>query len=305
MGWLSGVLSASVAWAEALRESVGESPPSGGSGALDVMVTPESQYRPESARTHRAVSRQPIEVPLPDYLFVVDIAAGGTAHHLADWGPIQPDSATDQYHRQHAAALLEGLLLPQLLRSLPSTFAAELPRSGIWDQQYSSQQGLRSIRVVWTSLGATLGGMQRVSVVVRDQTEARRSAHFSYERERDFRTIVENCPDPIVRYDIEGRRTFTNAAHAAATGIPILTGLGKTPWQFGVFDDKTAATYEEALLRVLRTGNEEEVIVRFPLSSEAARTFSVRLVAERDERGQLIGALAIGREQETDAADTE
>lgn len=305
MRWLSEVLSASAAWAEGLREGAGESRSSAEDGALDTVVTAESQYRAEAATTQRAVSWQPIDVPLPDYLFVVDTTAGGTGHRLVDCGPIHPDSAPDPYHRHHAAALFEGILVPQLLRNLPCGAATEPPCSGAWDQRYASQQGLRSLHVVWTSLGATLAGMQRVSVVVRDRTEARRSAHFSYERERYFRTMVENCPDPIVRYDIEGRRTFTNAAHAEATGIPILTGLGKTPWQFGVFDDQTAATYEAALLRVLRTGTEEEVIVCFQASSGAARRFSVRLAAERDERGQLIGALAIGREQGTDASRAE
>jgi PAS domain-containing protein len=47
------------------------------------------------------------------------------------------------------------------------------------------------------------------------------------EKERRYRTLVENSPDLIVRYDTEARRLFVNKTYQRVTGIPSEHLVGK------------------------------------------------------------------------------
>ncbi len=58
-------------------------------------------------------------------------------------------------------------------------------------------------------------------------------------REREFRTLAENSPDVIVRYDRDCRRTYINQAYKVSTNVTEAAVLGKTPreyWRLAVPD---------------------------------------------------------------------
>ena len=47
-------------------------------------------------------------------------------------------------------------------------------------------------------------------------------------REREFRSLVENSPDPIYRYDRDGRRLYVNAMVSKLSGKPVAALIGKS-----------------------------------------------------------------------------
>ena len=62
----------------------------------------------------------------------------------------------------------------------------------------------------------------RKEIAERKQAEA-----LLHAKEREFRAIVENAPDQIIRYDRVFRRTYVNPAVATAYGLPAEALTGK------------------------------------------------------------------------------
>ncbi|WP_175948345.1 PAS domain-containing protein [Burkholderia pyrrocinia] len=164
--------------------------------------------------------------------------------------------------------------------------------------------GRPMLTVSWMAMPAPRHGAWRYFCVVRDVTGIRPREAFGFEQERELRAVIEHCPDPIVRYDREGRRLYANAAHADATGIPPMVGIRKTPRELGVFDEQTNSIYEDMLRRVMSTGCPSTVMVSMRCGGRDARRFSVRCVPELDAEGVVVGALAIARDM-TDWVDAD
>ena len=66
------------------------------------------------------------------------------------------------------------------------------------------------------------------------QTEELRSAYETLERrEREYRTLAENMPEVIARFDRQLRHTYINAYGARVYGVPEKDVLGKTSGELG------------------------------------------------------------------------
>lgn len=63
----------------------------------------------------------------------------------------------------------------------------------------------------------------------REIQERRRAEELLQKREQEFRAIIENSPDPVVRYDLDGGRIHVNPAFEKVKGKPASLVLGKTP----------------------------------------------------------------------------
>ena len=229
--------------------------------------------------------------PDVESICIVDIHESGAFDIVH---PSQADDGSDDSCASHlACGLLGALLVPAFVQRLMAGryTSAAAHRPGNWYGMVETATGPHCIRAAWSHLPVTKSAAARVIIAMRDTTEAMRIHQFGRDRERDLRTLVENCPDPIVRYDRQGKRIFTNPAHARVTGIPLMAGLGKTPRELGVFDEPAADAYEQVLHRVLRTGQAEDTVVQV-----GAHAFSVRIVPERDANGSTATALAIARE---------
>lgn len=113
-------------------------------------------------------------------------------------------------------------------------------------------------------------------------------------REQEFRTLAENTPDMVVRYDRTCRRFYVNPAYERETGIPAGDILSKEPadrWQF----DLPVEQYQAKLREVMETGvpMEIELLGRNADGHNVCHAFHV--VPERNPAGKVVGALAIGR----------
>lgn len=140
------------------------------------------------------------------------------------------------------------------------------------------------------------GKVESVLTIVRDVTAERMLAT----REEMFRTLAENSPDIIMRYDEEANRIYANPAFAEQTGIPkelILNHKPETQW--GVYFkmlNMTGSEYQNKIKQIIKTGESEMLSTEsIILATGEYIAHEVQIVAERDTNAKIIGALAIGR----------
>jgi diguanylate cyclase (GGDEF)-like protein/PAS domain S-box-containing protein len=127
------------------------------------------------------------------------------------------------------------------------------------------------------------------------ELERERNNAILLKREREFRTLVENMPDNVIRYDRQCRVQYVNftlASNIAPEAQPV---LGKAPVEShpGI---KAVATYQRMIEKVIATGKNSEVEIEVPHFSGEMRTYHVRFVAEYDNNCKTVGLLAIGRD---------
>lgn len=113
-------------------------------------------------------------------------------------------------------------------------------------------------------------------------------------REREFRTLAENAPDNIIRYDMQGRMIYINSRlmqTMAANGEKL---LGKTSLE--AYPDGGYAAYHAKVLQVAGAGESGEIEIVVPGAGGSASYHHVSFVAEQDAAGEVCGVLAIGRD---------
>lgn len=124
--------------------------------------------------------------------------------------------------------------------------------------------------------------------------EHRHAAELLQAREREYRTLVEQSPDAISRYDAACRLIYANPQAAHTAGIAQAGLLGFTPTEFP--GDEAARRYHAALLRVLASGRTEELELEWIDAVGAARHTHVRMEPEHDCHGRPFRVLAVGRD---------
>ncbi len=113
-------------------------------------------------------------------------------------------------------------------------------------------------------------------------------------REREFRTLAENSPDNIARYDVHCRTIYVNPTLEKTLGHPGEKIYGTTPIEAGLIFE--AKIYENKILEVLETGKADEMDLILPDRGEGKRYHNIRFVAERGEDGKITGVQTIGRD---------
>ncbi len=109
-----------------------------------------------------------------------------------------------------------------------------------------------------------------------------------------FKTLVENLPDVIARYDPDLRHLFISPAVERVTGRPAQEFMGKTNRELGM-PSEVVEPWEAALRRVLATGSPERLELEFP-AQDARRHFDCRLVAERGPGATISSVLSVSRD---------
>jgi PAS domain S-box-containing protein len=133
-----------------------------------------------------------------------------------------------------------------------------------------------------------------ILALVRDITERERHDRLLMAREREFRTLAENSPDSILRYDNGCRCIYANPGIENTLGIPAGGMPGKTPME--IFPAGEYREYQDRIEEVLRTGADADLEVVIPDTGEGIRYHHVRFTAERDQEGAITGVLVIGRD---------
>lgn len=117
-------------------------------------------------------------------------------------------------------------------------------------------------------------------------------------REREFRMLAENSPDPIVRYDRDGRRSYVNPALVRYSGVPASQLIGKTFSEHVpvLMSAASVAHYETHIRKVLTTGEAVEWEIDWPTSEGHSVSMQVHAVPEFNAEGELESVLAVSRD---------
>lgn len=140
--------------------------------------------------------------------------------------------------------------------------------------------------------GAVCGAV----AVGRDVTDEVRVREALAAREREFRTLAENSPDVIVRYDRAMRVVYGNPALGERTGVPAAQMLGRLALETLPRGRSGREDYLRQLQATLESGCGGSVELQSDGDADGPRSYSVEFIAERDEHGSICGALAIGRD---------
>ncbi len=135
-------------------------------------------------------------------------------------------------------------------------------------------------------------------VLSRDITERKRMEDALREREQELRTLAENLPDVIVRYDQDCRRTYISPIYEQFAGRSIETLIGKTPAEEWALPDGGAggAAFQAHLLHVLATGKPGTYELAWVDANRQRMLMELRSIPEFDSEGQAIGVLTIARD---------
>ncbi len=114
--------------------------------------------------------------------------------------------------------------------------------------------------------------------------------------EQEYRSLAENSPDNIIRYDRQCRTIYLNSTMAETIGADSAKLYGKTPVELGVGGPEVSAEFQEHVQQVLESGKSSDMTLTIPDAQGRFRAHLVRFAPERDIHGAIMGVLAIGRD---------
>lgn len=139
----------------------------------------------------------------------------------------------------------------------------------------------------------TLNGLEKSQDAL--EREVRESATHLRAAEEQFRTLVENLPDMIARFDSELRYLYVSPAVEKVTGRPARDYLGRTNREAGM-PAELVEVWDPALSRVFATGLPEKVELTIQVDG-GTRHYDCRLVPERGRTDGVPSVLSVARDE--------
>jgi len=115
-------------------------------------------------------------------------------------------------------------------------------------------------------------------------------------REQEFRTLAENSPDPIFRYDRTYRRLYTNPSASKVSGKPIKEIIGGSPMDVVGLSAEHRKKVSEAIRTVFESGEIQHIEVDYTSPYAQSYSFHMLLAPECDAEGQVVTVLALARD---------
>ena len=134
----------------------------------------------------------------------------------------------------------------------------------------------------------------RIVNICKDITKRKQMERELATREQEYRTLLENTPDTIARYDKTCRRTYVNPAFAATVAGGAASLLGKKPTECP--GGENSATYESKLKQVFDSKQTCEFMLCWQGSESRNISSLIKMTPEFDSRGDVTSILAVGRD---------
>lgn len=135
----------------------------------------------------------------------------------------------------------------------------------------------------------TGGAVGSVLAICRDVDELKRS-------EERFRTLTENFPDFIARFDPACRHLYVNPLVANSFGMPQDAFVGKRLHEIQPVDQREQnAVLEEGIRRAVEEGQSNEVEASWEIDGQP-HVFEIRHVPEKDSEGKVVSVLGIAHD---------
>ncbi len=154
------------------------------------------------------------------------------------------------------------------------------------------------IRVIATkrAICTTQAGKKYIVGTARDLTESKQTENTLREAERYLRTLIDNIPNGIARFNADYRHLFVNPAVAKTVGIPAEDFVGKTQREIATAkDDVQYHLFDEKLKEVFDKGTINKIELEWKTPDGYVCIDSLQ-VPERDENGNVTSVLAIGHD---------
>jgi PAS domain S-box-containing protein len=152
----------------------------------------------------------------------------------------------------------------------------------------------RTWLVHWFPLKDPEGNTVLVNVVGHEITERKEMERNLYQREQEFKALVENSPDTIVRYDRCLQRLYVNPSLERLYELPASDLEGRVAELINVREGDTAK-FRSSLKRVFETGEEKTIYQDF-YTRHGKISHQIRLTPEFSKNGAVETVLVIGRD---------
>jgi PAS domain S-box-containing protein len=140
------------------------------------------------------------------------------------------------------------------------------------------------------------GNVFGVGGISTDITARKQAEEAIYKGQQVFRTLVENSPDIIARYDRDCKRTYVNPVYLKATDIPRNELLATAPVQRSPLPAASAGILQNLLRKVLDSGVAEAVDVVWPKADNIDHWYNISAFPEFDMEGRVVSVMTISRD---------
>ncbi len=137
-------------------------------------------------------------------------------------------------------------------------------------------------------------GQWMTLTLAHDITERKQAETLLMQREREFRSLANNLPDNIARWDREGRYLYLNPTHEQTLQMPAAEVLSKRASE--LFPDGRFDYPQRVITQVGETGRAQTISVPVQQDDGSLSIHQVSYVAERNAQGEIVGVLGIGRD---------
>jgi PAS domain S-box-containing protein len=134
-----------------------------------------------------------------------------------------------------------------------------------------------------------------IAVLV-DITERKQMEQALALREQEYRTLLDNIPDLIVRYDLDLRRIYVNPAWEKASGLSAGDVINKPAADIPYVPHPVVVEYAEILRQVAETGTPQPIGFSWVNARGATLFLEYIIVPEYDRYGKIVSLLAVGRD---------
>jgi PAS domain S-box-containing protein len=139
------------------------------------------------------------------------------------------------------------------------------------------------------------GRLVGASTIAHDISERKRAEETLRRNERQLRTLFENLPDCISRFDREGRLLFVSPSVTKVFGAAA-DSLGRRLSEIGEpGGDSQNAMLEDLIRRAAEEGSPNSVEAQWE-TREGPRCFDILHVPEKDESGNVVSVLGIAHD---------
>jgi diguanylate cyclase (GGDEF)-like protein/PAS domain S-box-containing protein len=164
-------------------------------------------------------------------------------------------------------------------------------------RSFETRHQSRTGHIYPVEINATLISNQSDSyilTIVKDITQKKEYENTLLTREREYRTLTENSPDVIIRYNLSGERIYINPIGEQLFGRSASEIVGKKATEISPIPAETA--FMEKFREVILTKKSIETETEFTIHGGNKGWGLMRIVPEFDSEGNVISVLTIGRD---------